>query len=118
MYHINKEEAVSHYLNIGWKLGYDPSPYFSTEMYMNNNPDIINYNPLLHFELYGKKEGRLFGSHNNVNWFSDGMKYYSRVDNWNLQNDLIATIIIVITEYINQLKENFASCDSYILPQK
>jgi len=65
-----------------------------------------------------KKEGRLFGSPNNVNWFSDGMKYYSRVDNWNLQNDLIATIIIVITEYIDQLKENLASCDSYILPQK
>ena len=48
-----------------------------------------------------KKEGRLFGSPNNVNWFSDGMKYYSRVDNWNLQNDLIATIIIVITESVS-----------------
>lgn len=109
MYHINKEEAVSHYLNIGWKLGYDPSPYFSTEMYMKNNPDIIDYNPLLHFELYGKKEGRLFGVPNNVNWFSDGMKYYSCVENWNVQNDLIATIIIVITEYIAQLKENLDS---------
>lgn len=109
MYHINKEEAVNHYLNIGWKLGYDPSPFFSTEKYLENNPDIIDYNPLLHFELYGKKEGRLFGPPNNVNWFSDGMKYYSSVDNWNLQNDLIATIIIVITEYIDQLKENLDS---------
>lgn len=51
-YNIKKDEAVQHYLHTGWEIGFDPSPYFSTEMYLENNPDITDYNPLLHFELY------------------------------------------------------------------
>ena len=58
-YKISKgRSALEHYLNIGWKLFYDPSPYFSTKGYLYAHPDVAisNQNPLAHYELYGKYE--------------------------------------------------------------
>lgn len=53
-------DAASHYLNVGWVKGYDPSPFFSTADYLDKNPDVkaANVNPLLHFEKFGLKENR------------------------------------------------------------
>lgn len=47
-----------HYLNVGWKKNFDPSPYFSSNLYLVYHPDVRKacLCPLLHFELYGKKE--------------------------------------------------------------
>lgn len=52
--------AAEHYLNIGWKKGYNPSLIFNTKEYLKNNPDVkaAHINPLLHYELRGKKERR------------------------------------------------------------
>ncbi|MDZ7839287.1 MAG: glycosyltransferase family 4 protein [Gammaproteobacteria bacterium] len=50
-----------HYLNEGAKKGYDPSPRFSTRYYLAANPDVAaaeDMNPLVHWELHGRKEGR------------------------------------------------------------
>lgn len=54
------EDSYNHYINIGWKKGYDPSPYFSTEQYLKKNPDVKNSGkcPLIHYLSDGEKEGR------------------------------------------------------------
>lgn len=57
-YHIDKNEAVIHYCKTGWKEGYEPSDKFSGTDYLKMNSD-INMNPLIHYELWGKKEKRL-----------------------------------------------------------
>lgn len=53
-----EKDAAKHYLNEGWLNNCNPSARFSTRDYLINNPDIHGINPLLHFELYGKNEGR------------------------------------------------------------
>lgn len=49
-----------HYLLEGWKLGYDPSNKFSTKEYLQLNPGVARARmcPLIHYERYGKNEGR------------------------------------------------------------
>lgn len=56
-YDVRKDAAL-HYLNEGWKLNYNPSARFSTRDYLINNPDIRDINPLLHYEVFGRHEGR------------------------------------------------------------
>lgn len=60
----NKVKAAEHYLNIGWKLYYDPSPYFISIAYLAVNWDVSkkNINPLIHYEKYGKNEKRNIGN--------------------------------------------------------
>ena len=53
-----KGDPAAHYLNEGWKSDYNPSLRFSSKDYLINNPDITNVNPLLHYEVFGKYEGR------------------------------------------------------------
>ncbi len=58
---INSEqEAVKHYCEIGWKEGKKPSMAFDGNKYLENNKDVklADINPLLHYEMHGKKEGR------------------------------------------------------------
>lgn len=52
--------CYEHYLNIGWRNGYDPSLKFSTVQYLKANPDVMRANlcPLYHFERNGRSEGR------------------------------------------------------------
>lgn len=60
-YHIPEgEDALVHYLQKGWKLGYNPSKDFCTEEYLNANHDVrqAKRNPLAHYLLSGKQEGR------------------------------------------------------------
>ena len=57
----NDVDLVDHYLNIGFLKRYNPSLDFSTYEYYENNLDIkeIQMNPLVHYELYGRKENKL-----------------------------------------------------------
>ena len=57
-YHLHGVNPYQHYLETGWKLGYDPSKEFSTEFYLQENQDVkeAGINPLMHYELYGKNE--------------------------------------------------------------
>ncbi|MBR2273454.1 MAG: hypothetical protein IJ864_01275 [Alphaproteobacteria bacterium] len=52
--------SAEHYLTQGWHDNKNPSPYFSTAGYLEENPDVkdIGMNPLLHYEISGRKEGR------------------------------------------------------------
>ncbi len=51
---------LEHYLDLGWRLGNDPNPFFSTEYYLAAYPDVAgaHINPFLHYVLYGVKQGR------------------------------------------------------------
>ena len=53
-------DAAKHYLEIGWREGKNPSPFFSTKDYLEKNHDVrdAKINPLFHLEKYGVKEGR------------------------------------------------------------
>lgn len=53
-------DAALHYLEKGWKAGYDPSREFSTGAYLAMNADVCasGMNPLLHYELRGRKKKR------------------------------------------------------------
>ena len=53
-------DPASHYLQIGFLKGYDPSVFFGTETYYVLNPDIRGINPLLHYLQFGCHEGRQF----------------------------------------------------------
>ncbi len=59
-YRTGSRNAAEHYLKRGWRNGNDPSLAFSTEKYLAANPDVRErgMNPLLHYETYGRKEGR------------------------------------------------------------
>lgn len=59
MYHV-KGNPYLHYLEKGWKLGYNPSADFDGNKYLLFNLDVAknNINPLYHYEVFGKKEGR------------------------------------------------------------
>ena len=48
--------AVDHYLEIGWKEGYNPSPQFEGDLYLSFYDDVrrAGFNPLLHYEKHGK----------------------------------------------------------------
>lgn len=53
-------DAAMHYLLHGAKAGHDPGPFFSNDLYLRQNPDVaqMGMNPLAHYELFGRKEGR------------------------------------------------------------
>jgi len=53
-------DALKHYFEIGWKIGLDPAPHFSTNAYLNRYSDIREngINPFEHFVLHGFDEGR------------------------------------------------------------
>jgi len=55
-----KESVVVHYMTKGWLIGYNPSPNFDGNQYLKDNPDVkkAGMNPLEHYVLSGKKEGR------------------------------------------------------------
>ena len=53
-------DAAKHYLEVGWREGKEPSPFFSTADYLTKNHDVrdADVNALLHFLKYGFNEGR------------------------------------------------------------
>ena len=52
--------ALTHYLTIGYKLGFMPSLQFDTNFYLNKYPDILaaGINPLVHYVTQGEHENR------------------------------------------------------------
>ena len=53
-------DAISHYICIGWKKGYNPSSGFDNNAYIKAYHDIskAHINPLIHYEICGFKEKR------------------------------------------------------------
>ncbi|MFY0312403.1 hypothetical protein ACFMBG_21195 [Leisingera sp. D0M16] len=53
-------ELPGHYLAVGWLLGHDPAPWFSTRAYLEANPDVAaaRANPFAHYLAHGAAEQR------------------------------------------------------------
>ncbi|MFN4244302.1 MAG: glycosyltransferase [Tepidisphaerales bacterium] len=53
-------DALEHYLSVGWLVGADPMPLFSTRWYLERNPDLAGSGvcPLVHYVRHGGREGR------------------------------------------------------------
>ncbi|MBR3161776.1 MAG: hypothetical protein IKF19_03505 [Bacilli bacterium] len=62
------KQAIKHYYYEGYKEGNNPSESFDNDYYLNNNPDVKanNINPLLHYIISGKNEGRRIKKANGV----------------------------------------------------
>lgn len=77
-------DCAKHYLNDGWKQGFDPSLRFSTNGYLSHYKDVLEngINPLLHYEKYGKKEGRLtiFPIEQKRNEIQGGLDYVYKTE--------------------------------------
>jgi hypothetical protein len=54
-------DPAEHYLAHGCDENRDPGPEFSGNYYSASNPDIGSINPLLHYEIHGRSEGRGIG---------------------------------------------------------
>lgn len=52
--------AAEHYVRKGWRLGYDPAPWFSTRGYLDINGDValVAMPPFAHYAIHGRREGR------------------------------------------------------------
>jgi len=57
----SRGEAITHYLDVGACLGLNPSSAFDTTWYLERYRDVrqSGMNPLAHYLLHGKQEGRL-----------------------------------------------------------
>lgn len=58
---VPKQKALSHFLLVGGYQGHSPGPGFDSAFYLASNPDVAQarMNPALHFEQFGRREGRL-----------------------------------------------------------
>ncbi len=54
------KSAAHHYASAGTVEQHDPSPLFDAQWYLKQNPDVAAHgiNPLVHFEKFGRAEGR------------------------------------------------------------
>ena len=57
---LSDEDAFAHFMTVGWHCGYNPSEAFDTLFYLDSNPDVglALLNPLEHYVLSGRAEGR------------------------------------------------------------
>lgn len=55
---IEDQTLLEHFLTIGYKNDISPTPHFDFKYYKQNNQDIGDMNPLLHYILHGESEGR------------------------------------------------------------
>ena len=53
-------KSLAHYRSVGWRLGFDPHPSFSTDGYLADHPDVRTAGavPLDHYLHVGRAEGR------------------------------------------------------------
>ncbi|MBB6123744.1 glycosyltransferase involved in cell wall biosynthesis [Sphingobium subterraneum] len=63
--------AYEHYETHGAALALDPNRFFSTEWYLQHNPDVAaaGINPLVHYLKHGSSEGREPGPLFNAAWY-------------------------------------------------
>jgi len=57
---LGDADPFTHFVVHGWREGRDPTAWFSTSSYIENNPDVAEAgaNPFIHFVFTGRSEGR------------------------------------------------------------
>lgn len=53
-------DPMAHYLEVGWREGRKPHPFFDAKWYLSKNPDAAasGMSPLLHYWRFGERENR------------------------------------------------------------
>lgn len=95
-----------HYLNVGWKIGYDPSDRFSTETYLQLNDDVRKSGmcPLVHFERFGRNERRPYNTENGSIIRAKGSKLHLSSISAKLKNVLRNIKYFIKYRHINENK--------------
>lgn len=118
-YHV---DLYTHYQNIGFKKGFNPSEEFNTKWYLNTYPDIkrAGVNPLLHYINYGQYEKRIPRPITEQEAYQLSKKIESKAKAEKLfefdENSPLVSIIILTRDGIDYLKtlfENFAETICY-----
>lgn len=111
-------DPVDHFLNVGWRKGFDPSSEFSINDYYQRRPDVkkVDINPLLHYEYYGKREGvvippkRVRYKTNSLRQLSNNL--FTRL----YSNKKIRVLVILHLFYFeswNEIKEYLKLCEAF-----
>ena len=74
-----KVNPFQHYLEHGWKLGFDPHPLISNRYYVERYPDVkhANFEPIFHFVNHGLREGRNLNPWFSQEFESDSLRYFA-----------------------------------------
>ncbi|MDZ4321895.1 MAG: hypothetical protein U1A07_24190, partial [Phenylobacterium sp.] len=53
-------DPFQHFMDMGWREGRSPAPWFTMDVYLSVNPDIksAGVNPFEHYVITGRLEGR------------------------------------------------------------
>lgn len=115
-------DLYTHYQNIGFKKGFNPSEKFNTQWYLDTYPDIkkAGVNPLLHYIKYGQYEKRLPKPLNEKESEEIAKQIDTNARKEELfefdENSPLVSIVILTRDGIDYLKtlfENFAETICY-----
>lgn len=115
-------DLFDHYLEIGWKKGYDPSRLFSTTKYLKNRPDVLEANmcPLIHYCRHGIWEGqKRYLVDKNINTFFPDIfnlifkKLYSHSITKNSDKKLLIVIHSDNNKIFDIIKNYFINLNNY-----
>ncbi len=109
---------LEHYIFEGFKKGFDPSIKFSTKKYLNKYKNVkkANMNPLVHYVMYGKNEGKkifdseLIKKEEIINF----NKLY--LNNYQFEYEPLVSIIVLNKDGLQHLKvlfEDFSRKTNY-----
>lgn len=103
-YSLSHKDPAEHYLYEGWREHKDPGPVFNGDSYLENNLDVrdAQMNPLLHYELYGKREGRYFEARLTKRHIVPPFKHKG-------DKDVLFSIIVASYNYENYIGETLDS---------
>ncbi len=96
------KEGLIHYLEIGYKKGYNPNRNFIGNDYLNKYPKVkkANFNPLVHYLKYGIKEGRTGFKQITFNNFNENYDVMNILNN--IENEVS---IIILIENVKNLRK-------------
>jgi len=105
-----KEDPIIHYLKIGYKKSYNPSPTFKTELYQKNYPDVVRegINPLIHYIKYGIIESRAYPMFEDSLFQKYSIQQQKNIINA-IYNEGIVSVIIPIYNAYSETKKCIAS---------
>lgn len=101
-------DFCQHFTCYGWRQNRAPSELFSTKLYLTIYPDVarLDINPLIHYELHGRSEGRIILPYNieviyNSEYFDH--KYYTSRHNKTFTSRIEACIDYVTSGDIKRI---------------
>ena len=70
---IGNQDPLNHFIFTGFKEGKNPSSNFDTVYYIQKYPDTKDFNPLIHYALWGKEEFRFTNLNMEMDYISLGI---------------------------------------------